>query len=670
LGEIVRRIASTLVSLMLFLSIIGFLSNLQTAKGSSTIYIRTDGSIEPSTADILTFDNITYVFTDNIYEGIVVERSNITLDGNGYNLKGSGTGIGILLSGEHNITIKGMTISDFAYGVSIDSPSNIISGNNITCKISINSAYNTISNNTLSNGITLVRLYGTATTIVNNDIENGIYLRGSQNKVYGNRITGLGIDCGEASSNNVIQRNLIFACRDAGIVLRAITYSMFPKYPTNNIIVENEIVHCPTGISLDSARSTTIYHNNLINNTNQVSGVGVYTTWDNDYPSGGNYWSDYVGTDLYSGLYQNETGADGIGDTPYLTNANDRYPLIERHNLTFWQTQRLNPKAQFTANIETSRPAAIFDASTSKPGWNGTYLAYIKEYTWQFGDGNTTSSTSASITHIYPSSGTYTISLTVKDQQDLKGSIFGHVYIVMPTTISIQTTTPSSPLGFKVGISGTLQNYYGNGLENQEIVAYYTFSGIDTWIPITSDFTDSVGDYAFEWIPSATGYFTISISWNGNVTHLGTNNTVSYALTAHEEYFIAVESNSTISELSFDVQNRTLIFKATGQNYTDSYTRVSIPKILVSDINKVEVFIDGVKISYNSELLQDSCIYEFIHTNSVHEIKIKLPWESSEQPLESSGFLGLDLWVWMIIVSAGIIVAITASILILKRRKS
>jgi len=38
--------------------------------------------------------------------------------------------------------------------------------------------------------------------------------------------------------------------------------------------------------------------------------------WDNGYPSGGYYWSDYNGTDSYSGPYQDLTGSDGIGDTP------------------------------------------------------------------------------------------------------------------------------------------------------------------------------------------------------------------------------------------------------------------------------------------------------------------------------------------------------------------
>jgi len=53
--------------------------------------------------------------------------------------------------------------------------------------------------------------------------------------------------------------------------------------------------------------------------------------WDDGFPSGGNYWSDYIGVDLYGGLSQNETGSDGIGDTPYIIDANnqDNYPLIK-----------------------------------------------------------------------------------------------------------------------------------------------------------------------------------------------------------------------------------------------------------------------------------------------------------------------------------------------------
>jgi hypothetical protein len=86
------------------------------------------------------------------------------------------------------------------------------------------------------------------------------------------------------------------------------------------------------GIEVDAASNNTIYHNNFINNTQQAQVTpGHADVWDHGYPSGGNYWSDYNGTDSYSGPHQNETGSDGIGDTPYTIDGNntDRYPLVK-----------------------------------------------------------------------------------------------------------------------------------------------------------------------------------------------------------------------------------------------------------------------------------------------------------------------------------------------------
>jgi hypothetical protein len=61
-----------------------------------------------------------------------------------------------------------------------------------------------------------------------------------------------------------------------------------------------------------------------------IGSVSYGNIWDNGYPSGGNYWSNYTGVDMKSGFYQNETGNDGIGDMPHTIDANntDRYPLM------------------------------------------------------------------------------------------------------------------------------------------------------------------------------------------------------------------------------------------------------------------------------------------------------------------------------------------------------
>jgi hypothetical protein len=56
--------------------------------------------------------------------------------------------------------------------------------------------------------------------------------------------------------------------------------------------------------------------------------------WDDGYPSGGNYWSDYTGLDEKSGISQDLLENDGIGDTTYAININnqDRYPLMQPYN--------------------------------------------------------------------------------------------------------------------------------------------------------------------------------------------------------------------------------------------------------------------------------------------------------------------------------------------------
>ncbi|MDH5771031.1 MAG: Ig-like domain repeat protein, partial [Candidatus Bathyarchaeota archaeon] len=52
--------------------------------------------------------------------------------------------------------------------------------------------------------------------------------------------------------------------------------------------------------------------------------------WDDNYPSGGNYWSNYLGVDLKSGPSQDQPGSDGLGDVPYIIDDynRDRYPLV------------------------------------------------------------------------------------------------------------------------------------------------------------------------------------------------------------------------------------------------------------------------------------------------------------------------------------------------------
>ena len=90
---------------------------------------------------------------------------------------------------------------------------------------------------------------------------------------------------------------------------------------SGSTVFENTISNCKRGITVVQANNNKFYHNSLIDNQYQVISENSMTKWDEGYPSGGNYWSDYTGTD---------TNGDGLGDTPYIIDVSnqDHYPLM------------------------------------------------------------------------------------------------------------------------------------------------------------------------------------------------------------------------------------------------------------------------------------------------------------------------------------------------------
>jgi parallel beta-helix repeat protein len=96
-------------------------------------------------------------------------------------------------------------------------------------------------------------------------------------------------------------------------------------YSNNNTIENNTFKNNNYGfyIEMDQPSSTNkIYHNNFLNNSISAYDIGD-NIWDDGYPSGGNYWSDYTGVD---------NDGDGIGDTPYNISGEstqDHYPFME-----------------------------------------------------------------------------------------------------------------------------------------------------------------------------------------------------------------------------------------------------------------------------------------------------------------------------------------------------
>jgi len=245
-----------------------------------------------------------------------------------------------------NVTVHNFTITtrgEWSTGIKLRSSNNDIYGNNIAGNghgVYLNhSSCNVIyGNNVTNNKYGGVRLeYSSYTIISGNNITanngTGISLQMSaHNSIIGNNIVendGDGISLsssysGLGSINNTIHGNNITANSFAGIRL---------SDASNNTVFENNLTsNGRQGISLLYSSNNHIFHNNFINNSQQAyfHYSGYVNFWDNGYPSGGNYWSNYNGTDSYSGTHQNQTGSDGIGDTPYVINEDNRdnYPLM------------------------------------------------------------------------------------------------------------------------------------------------------------------------------------------------------------------------------------------------------------------------------------------------------------------------------------------------------
>ena len=101
-----------------------------------------------------------------------------------------------------------------------------------------------------------------------------------------------------------------------------------------------------------------------------MNGGSATEVWDNSYPDGGNFWSDYNGTDVYKGPYQNETGSDGIGDTPYVIDANntDRYPRLQLYTALQGDVNQ-----DGVVNLLDAIQAALaFGSKPGDPNWNPT----------------------------------------------------------------------------------------------------------------------------------------------------------------------------------------------------------------------------------------------------------------------------------------------------------
>jgi parallel beta-helix repeat protein len=299
------------------------------------IYIRSDGSVEPSSASIERVGDA-YTFTNDVDNSIEVQRDNIVIDGNGFSVtqtpvNTSGLMIpagwypGIRLTDRRNVTAKNVKIHDCISGITIESSTNI-----------------TLINNSIT-GIAKIAIFSASSsncTISQNDIPNndqGILIIDSMHvNIFENNITrnSVGVECYTSTYPPELNADITSGCAYidifgnyiAGNTQNGISLNAFYTRIGYNTLVNNG-----KGIGLSFSYHTMIYRNNFVSNFENVkiavlaSASGGYD-WIWDSGSEGNYWSDYL-TKYPNATEKNHSG---VGNTPYVIDANnvDNYPLM------------------------------------------------------------------------------------------------------------------------------------------------------------------------------------------------------------------------------------------------------------------------------------------------------------------------------------------------------
>ncbi len=336
----------------------------------------------------------------------------------------------------------------------------------------------------------------------------GIRLQDSNNSsITGNIITdnGYGIQIQNSNSCTISGNTIASNARD-GIEL---------YFSHRNIVASNDIRGNLQGISFSHSPENVFYHNGIVGNTIQTT-CWCSNTWDDDYPSGGNYWSDYADVDLFRGLYQNVTGSDGIGDKPYDIDAynRDRYPLMKPYggphdigitNVTMSQT------VVEGYNLNMSIKAVNYGISTE----NFNVIVYANEIIIQTTTITLTSRNSTTITLTWNTTGfpigKYTITAEappVPSEIDTTDNILidGFVKIIfLKHEIEITDVIPHKTVagkGHNAPINVAIENW-GNYTETFNVTAYYGPGNATGILIETQNVTLTNG-----------GSTTVSFTWN------------------------------------------------------------------------------------------------------------------------------------------------------------
>jgi len=235
-------------------------------------------------------------------------------------------------------------------------------------------------------------------------------------------------------------------------------------------------------------------------------------TWQyHNFPSGSGAVATITFEGIYRGFHPEENNCTlELADILLL---DDSYNLIltSAVNGYYEILSYRPPEAAFTytPSILNATLPITFDASASMD-FN---LGFIANYTWNFGDGNITTVTDATVEHAYMAPITYTVNLTVTDDDGQTNSTTKSITVVkLTSTISIAAAPSTIILTQNTAISGKIEpTRIGVSVTIQN-----RLQGATEWQTLTTTPTGSDGRYEYAWAPTQSGIYELKASWDGD----------------------------------------------------------------------------------------------------------------------------------------------------------
>ena len=445
-----------------------------------------------------------------------------------------------------------------------------------------------------------------------------------------------------------------------------------------------------------SGYNNTIYHNNFINNLGSIEVDD--NSWDDDYPSGGNYWSNYNGTDFYSGPYQNINGGDGIGDVPcdIDSDTQDRYPLMRpfayhehdlavslrtsHYHLMYGTSSILEANVynlglndENNVRLELTIDDNVVDSIVIPQLTSGSNYTYTLNYTWTPTVGDRYCNVTA---HVDPVSDE---NITVNNVASTPVMVY-HLHDVAIINVTPPEEQVVVEVGQIVNVNVTIKNE-GTAIENVNVTAYKSLPSIDEF---TTFGTQIVANLALDaeatlmFSLNTTGMlmgvdYTITIyawllnrafpfrEWVQNYQDNSYRFTLMvmpqlrvFNITCEEQtYSVTTLSHTPLSNFNFSQQEMQISFDfADPHPYPAGYCTVMIPNNLLTG-NPWTITMDLTQTNFTQTENETHTALLFNYTGTCH-VTIQGTWVVPEFPTRTSILL--------------ILIVLTIALAICKRR--